>query len=63
MFAVTKLSNFVIDPNIKHYIALVWLLQYIKGNKCHALKYYNNSTDLNVNDVYANEVLEIEIKC
>ena len=38
MFAVTKLAKFVRDPGVKHYAALVWLLQYIKANINQTLK-------------------------
>ena len=52
MFAVTKLAKFVSDPGVTHYATLVWLLQYIKGNSNHALKYYNDYSHSPVFNLY-----------
>ena len=62
MFAVTKLAKFVSDPGVKHYAALIWLLQYIRGNSNHALKYYNDYSHSPVFTLYHDKVSKNEKK-
>ena len=60
IYAVTKLAKFVNDPGTKHFAALVWLLQYLKGNNNIALIYYHDYSHSPVFKLYKMEVAETE---
>ena len=60
IYAVTKLEKFVNDPGVKHFSALVCLLQYLKGNNNIALIYYHDYSHSPVFKLYKKEVAETE---
>ena len=44
-FAVTKLAKFMKKPGRKHYLALMWLLRYLRENPSFGITYYSNMAE------------------